>query len=335
MTAKAITSVQADDGSIPWEANRHADPWNHTEAAMGLGAAGEFEAARRAFDWLQATQAADGSWATSYRDGHVLDSASDANFCAYVAVGVHHHFLATGDRDFLQDLWPVVDSALEFALRLQLPTGEICWARDASGLTFPGALLTASACIHMSLSSGLALAVELGQERPNWGLARHRLGNAIRRRPQAFLRKDRYSMDWYYPVLGGAVTGAMAQARLESGWSSFVVDGFGVRCVSDRPWVTTAETCELVLTLRSIGLEREAANLFGWVQGLRTPSGAYWTGCTYPDGQTWPEEMPTWTAGVVLLATGPLAAPPSRMPSRSPACCTTPATTFSWSRPAA
>ena len=38
-TARAIASVQLPDGCIPWEDGRHADPWNHVEAAMALDVA--------------------------------------------------------------------------------------------------------------------------------------------------------------------------------------------------------------------------------------------------------------------------------------------------------
>ena len=56
-------------------------------------------------------------------------------------------------------------------------------------------------------------------------------------------------MDWYYPILGGALRGAQASARIAERWDEFVVDGLGIRCVDDRPWVTGAETCELVMAL--------------------------------------------------------------------------------------
>ena len=42
-------------------------------------------------------------------------------------------------------------------------------------------------------------------------------------------------MDWYYPVLGGAVRGAEAEALLAERWDDFVVPGLGVRCVSTSP----------------------------------------------------------------------------------------------------
>ena len=67
---------------------------------MALTAAGLMEPARRAFDWCRHQQRADGSWPIQLRAGVIEDANSDSNFCAYVAVGVWHHVLVTGDRDF-------------------------------------------------------------------------------------------------------------------------------------------------------------------------------------------------------------------------------------------
>ena len=56
------------------------------------------------------------------------------------------------------------------------------------------------------------------------------------------MTKARYSMDWFYPVLCGAWDGPAAWRRIDRYWKKFVVEGRGVRCVSDQPWVTLAET---------------------------------------------------------------------------------------------
>ena len=79
------------------------------------------------------------------------------------------------------------------------------------------------------------------------------LGHAVACHEEAFADKSRFSMDWYYPVLGGPVRGAAAQARLADRWDEFVVPSVGCRCVADRPWVTGAETAELVHTLAAVG----------------------------------------------------------------------------------
>src|SRR5438552_35412 len=90
-----------------------------------------------------------------------------------------------------------------------------------------------------------AMALSVCGPRPDWELAADQLGHLVARHPEAFADKSRFAMDWYYPVLGGAVRGADADRRVASGWDTFVVPGLGVRCVSDEPWVTAAETCEL------------------------------------------------------------------------------------------
>ena len=116
-------------------------------------------------------------------------------------------------------------------------------------------------------------------------------------------------MDWYYPVLGGAVRGrAGHDAARRSRWHEFVVPGLGVRCVDTDPWVTGAETCELVLALDALGDRERARELFAEAQRLRQSDGGYWTGYVYPRRAcTWPAEHTTYTTASVILAHDALA----------------------------
>ncbi|MDP9068711.1 MAG: prenyltransferase [Actinomycetota bacterium] len=306
-TVQAIGSVQARDGAIPELPGGVTNPWNHVEAAMALDVGGCSDAATRAYEWLARTQQPDGSWAAGYLGSEIVDHTRDSNFSSYVAFGSWHHFLATGDRCFLELMWPVIERALEFTLALQLRTGAIAWARDARGTMWPSALLTSCSCIYMSIRSALLVAAALGRNRPEWELTLATLGKAIRGAGSEFQPKDRFSMDWYYPVLARVVQGAEARLRLNERWESFVIRGRGVRCVSDRPWVTAGETAELVLALWVAGLHVEANMLLEWVQHLREDDGAYWIGATFPDGTVWPRQKPTWGSGAVVLAADALA----------------------------
>ena len=144
-----------------------------------------------------------------------------------------------------------------------------------------GALLTGSSSIYSSLRCAIAAAERLGRERPDWELSLGSLAIAIAHRPERFLDKERWAMDWYYPILGGVLRGHAAEARIASKWDTFVAPGRGVRCVSDQPWITAAETCELVMALDAIGLHDRAHELFGWVQFLRHDDGSYWTGMNF------------------------------------------------------
>lgn len=308
-TVAGIAATQCPDGAIPWFRGHHLDPWDHVEAAMALDVAGERDRAEAAYRWLAEHQNPDGSWYAAYADGdpeEPTDRGRETNFVAYVAVGVWHHYLATGDDAFLDRMWPTVFAAVEFVLGLQRPGGQIGWKREDDGTPVDDALLTGSSSIHHALRCALAIAEHREEPQPDWELAVGLLGHAIRHHPERFLDKDRFSMDWYYPVLGGAVTGAAAKERLEAGWDRFVVPGLGVRCVSDRPWVTGGESCELALALWAMGESDRAVAILQWIQHLRAEDGMYWTGYVYEDDAVWPEERTSWTAGSLLLAVAAL-----------------------------
>lgn len=300
-TAESIATAQESSGAIPWFPGGHTDPWDHVECAMALTAAGRWEEARAAYEWSRHTQRPDGSWPIKTRLGVVEDPNSDSNFCAYIATGVWHHVLCTGDAEFAAVMWPVVRAAIDFVIGLRGPRGEIYWAQGPQG-PLPEALLTGCSSIFHSLRCALALAEYLGMAQPRWEIAAELLGHAIVHHPDAFAEKERYSMDWYYPILTGAIRGAAGSARIDQRWNDFVVEGMGIRCVSDRPWVTGAETCELVLALDAIGQRDRAHRQFAAMQHLRESDGSYWTGLVYSDGKRWPEERTTWTGAVVILA---------------------------------
>ncbi|MFC7343350.1 prenyltransferase [Saccharopolyspora griseoalba] len=300
-TGKAIAAVQLPSGEIPWFPGGHTDPWDHVESAMALSVTGFRAEAERAYDWLRATQRSDGSWPLQVRDGVVEDEGADTNYCAYPAVGVWHHLLITGDAAFAERMWPVVRAAIDFVLGAQHERGEVDWGIGEGGPTGE-ALLSGSASIHQSLRCALALAEHLGRPQPDWADAVGRLGRALREHPEAFTPKTRYSMDWYYPVLGGAVRGEAGRERILARWDDFVVDRLGIRCVDDHPWVTGAETCELVLALDALGESELAHQQLSAMQHLRDPDGSYWTGYVFTDDKRWPVERSSWTAAAVVLA---------------------------------
>ena len=300
-TAEDIADRQEPCGAISWP-DGHTDAWDHVECAMALSVCGLSGPARRAYDWLRATQRADGSWPKRTEAGVVTDAAAESNQTAYVAVGTWHEYQLTGDTAFLAQMWPVVRRAIGFVLDLQLPRGEIVWQRAADGTPARYALLTGCASTYQSLVCAVRLARLAGDPQPRWEQAARRLGHVVACHPGAFADKSRFSMDWYYPVLAGPVRGPAARARLDSGWADFVVPGLGVRCVSDEPWVTGAETCELVMALDAAGDPGRALEVFGEVQHLRDPGGGYWTGWQYENRAHFPAERSSWTAAAMILA---------------------------------
>ena len=306
-TVEFILGVQQTSGEIPWFESGYTDPWDHIEAAMGLTIGGEHAAARLAYKWLAGVQLEDGSWWASYRGDEIDNSKRrETNFIAYIATGVWHHYLITQDHEFLQALWPTIDKAISFVLSMQTEHGEIHWAVDGKGEPKCDALVTGCSSIYKSLECAHNIATTLGEDRTQWLLARTQLGRALRYKPERFDRtwesKERYSMDWFYPVLTGVFPEAESRARLAARWDEFVEPKLGCRCVSDEPWATVAESCELVMALMAAGDHARAVEVYSWLHQWRAGDGSYWTGYQWVEDLLWPDEKPTWTAGAILLA---------------------------------
>ncbi len=307
-TVEYIASVQQADGAIPWFEGSAMDPWDHIESAMGLTIGHRLDEAKRAYTWLLKNQLENGSWLAAYKDGQVEDGTrAESNFVAYVATGVWHYYLVTGDHQFLEDMWPTVHKAISFVLRLQGEQGQIYWCEDTTLGIHEDSLITGCSSIYKSLECAINISTLLGIPSPVWRQARTRLREALTNHPECFDRtwdsKSRFAMDWFYPVLTHVIEGATARRHLRSRWNEFVRPGLGCVCVNDEPWVTVAESCELVMALLSANEYQKAVQLFSWLHQFRDDKdGSYWTGYVYRDKTLWPVEKPTWTAGAILLA---------------------------------
>jgi hypothetical protein len=233
----------------------------------------------------------------------VKEHKLDTNVCAYIATGIWHHWLCTEDRSFISQMWPTVKAALEWVLSMRKPDGTILWAREVEDIPWDYSLLTGSSSIRHALHCGANVAAILDDHQPEWRAAADTIDEHINGDHSVFEPKERWAMDWYYPVLAGAMIGVDASRRLTSHWDSFVIDGHGVRCVSDEDWVTAAETAECSLAHATIGDMDRAKELLAWTRAHRTDSGEYITGIAYPNRVIFPaEERSAYTGAAVILA---------------------------------
>ena len=302
-----ILKVQNQDGSIPWEENKKLDPWDHIEAAMGLSVAGKKEEAESAFLWLKENQLSDGSWYSEYLMSSPVTKRKETNFSAYIATGLWHYYLIFEDKNFLKLMLPTITKSVNFVTSMQTEQGDIYWASEEDKEILDDSLITGSSSIYKSLECASAIFNLLGQSSLQVDISKKNLKNSILNNPERYDRnwesKSRYSMDWYYPILCGIYDDKKSIKDIETKWSKFIVDDMGCKCVEEEPWVTVAESSELVLALVKIGLREEALKIFNSLHQWRdTQDGLYWTGYVYKDKKFWPVEKPTWTAGAVLLA---------------------------------
>ena len=301
-----IIKVQAPDGSISWEKDRKLDPWDHVEAAMGLIIGGKEAEARSAFLWLKENQEEDGSWYAQYNNGIPESQRKESNFTAYIATGLWHNYLVSKDKNLLKEMFSTLDLAMRFVVSLQTDFGDIRWAKENNKI-LDDSLITGCSSIYKSLDCAISIYRILGHDTKSLVKAKELLKTCLLENVERFDRswksKKRYSMDWYYPVMCGVVKGTKAKEKMQSRWDEFVIDGMGCKCVVEEPWVTTAESSELVVALVVIGEVDKAKELFEWLHQWKDPKdNLYWTGYVYTDQKYWPVEKPTWTAAAVLIA---------------------------------
>ncbi len=317
--AAHIARLQEPSGRIPWLETGLWDPWNHSEAAMGLAVAGDIAAARRARDHLIDAQHSDGCWLADMGCAAPMDQANerlvvddvnqvvDTNFCAYPAVFAWRLATLTGERADVTAAAAMVASSAEWLLP-QAIDGLFPW-RACEPEEDPHTierLLTGNASIAMSLVCAARLLDANDQASDHIWDASKVLFSALRAeltQPQGRLTpKPRHAMDWYYPVLTGVLTDAQGRARFAAQWASFVHDTWGCRCVVDEPWATAAETAELAMACARVGLTDDAERLLIALALHADSAGILWMGRQFALDRPWPLDRPTWTAGAAILA---------------------------------
>ena len=306
-----IARCQNKQGAIAWEPNGKVDPWDHVESIMALNLLDFKDEALKGFDWLISTQQQDGSWYSEYQGEKITNLNKETNFCAYISSGALHHFLNFRERSFLEKIWPTLKKSIEFVISGQTDEGDILWARDNNEEWMDDSLLTGCASIFKSLNDFNKIAKTLGYEEFILKEEIKNLKDSITNKPERFDRtwesKARYSMDWYYPVLCGIHSKQDSKKFINERWDEFVVPGLGCKCVSEEPWVTVAESCELILALNKIDEKKAALEIFENISKLIDQKDKlFWTGYVYKDDKFWPIEKPSWTAAAVVLAANSL-----------------------------
>ena len=302
-----IVKCQNSAGAIAWEPDGKIDPWDHTESIMGLNVLGMEVEAKAGFDWLKSSQLPDGSWYSEYRENEVVNFNKETNFTAYISSGALHHFLHFEDNAFLEEIWPFLEKSIDFVLSGQTSEGDILWAKDENDIWMDDSLITGCSSIYKSLRDFTVIAEILGKKKYRLNYELNSLKDALRNKPQRFDRswksKSRYSMDWYYPILCDIFNKEESKEIIKRKWKNFVIPGLGCKCVEEEPWVTIAESCELIMALNKIGELKLAKMIYEDILKLvDREDGLFWTGFVYKDKKYWTVEKPSWTAAAVILA---------------------------------
>ena len=302
-----LDDVQFLSGAIPSNHDGSHDPWDHLEAVMGLSTLGFKNQALNGLHWMVANQNEDGSWYNLYQDEKPLELNKQTNYASYIAVAVWHFYLLNNDVNFLQDFWEPVKKGILFSLSLQNRNGAIAWNIDKSKKIDEDYLLTGCSSIAKSLECAIAICQVLEHKsfELKWRDAHLKLIVALENPAEIFdLKKDRsrFSMDWYYPILGGINSKHRITSLVEMIKTTFWIKGLGIKCVADEPWVTVAETSECSIAFKKIGEDKIALELLLNAIAIVDGQGIPYMGWQFDENIYWPEETPSWTAAACVLA---------------------------------
>ncbi|MEC8218429.1 MAG: hypothetical protein VXZ97_04620 [Pseudomonadota bacterium] len=302
-----IKSIQYKSGAIPSNKDGTHDPWDHIESIMGLNIYKDIEASKSAFNWLTHHQNSDGSWYAKYYKTDAIEKNKPTHFSPYIAVAALHFFRIFKDINFLQSIWSSIELAVNFSVELQQDNGTIPWSINNNSQIENDYLLTGCSSILKSIECGIALSKILNETEniEKWKKAHLLLSNAIQDPDGKFdLIKDRkrFSMDWYYPILSGCLKQDEKSHYINKIFKDFYLDGIGIKCVIEEPWVTVAETSEFILALMCAGYDDEAKRLLFDVINISDEEGIPFMGWQYEQNIFWPEEKPSWTAAALMLS---------------------------------
>ena len=302
-----IKSIQYKSGAIPSNEDGTHDPWDHIESIMGLNIYKDIEASKSAFNWLTHHQNSDGSWYAKYYKTDAIEKNKPTHFSPYIAVAALHFFRIFKDINFLQSIWSSIELAVNFSVELQQDNGTIPWSINNNSQIENDYLLTGCSSILKSIECSIALSKILNKTEniEKWKKAHLLLSNAIQDPDGKFdLIKDRkrFSMDWYYPILSGCLKQDEKSYYINKIFKDFYLDGIGIKCVIEEPWVTVAETSEFILALMCAGYDDEAKRLLFDVLNISDEEGIPFMGWQYEQDIFWPEEKPSWTAAALMLS---------------------------------
>ena len=326
-----ISKGQSKTGFISESPGGGGETWNHFECTMALCLGGDKDAAANALRWPLERLEAEGTLFAVYdAQDQSVNARSEPHHIGYWATALLFYCVHFGEDDLLRQLYQPLRKAVDSTLSQQLQWGAFRWASvtpnqtDAandhaakaqalaslSEHTEDALLISTSSMVHgLECAAVIAERMDDRQSSQRWLDARELAIKAICHHEalfdQTWPSKDRFAMHWYYPVLCNALGGDMQRmrSRLKERWKVFIDHGLGCRCVCDRPWVTVAETCELVMALVRVDMRQEASQLLHWLPSLSNALGVFPMGYAWDDLANWPlGSSPTWTAAAVVLA---------------------------------
>ncbi|MDC0124102.1 hypothetical protein OAI17_02020 [Gammaproteobacteria bacterium] len=283
---------QAENGRISWDEKGKSDPWDHCECLIALAIFEEWDAFDLGIKWFFDNLNDEGCISPEYKNNAPVHDHYESHHAPYIILPLMQAILM-GRDDLLN---PFIKSQIKIIFdqlhEFKDSEGYYFWAKDKKGFS-DNSLITASMSIFLSLKAFDKFS-SIEFDKQVWDSKFNRDG----------VDRSRFSMDFYYPFMCGVKTNKL---DFQSGLKDFYVDGLGIKCVKEEPWVTIAESCECVIAALVVDDYETAQNIFNNILQFKNDNGIFPTGYQYEMDIFWPEENSTWTNAAVIIAAHALA----------------------------
>jgi len=293
-----ILKNQKDNGEILWDDKGKWDFWDHCECLIALSIYEEWDAFRRGLDFCLSKVDQEGLVKSQYVDGKISQDYFEAHHAPYIFLPLLQKYLIDNDINYLLKYRSEIHQIYKGTLKFKDADGYYHWALDQNGL-LDDTLVTSSCSLELSRRAYNKICKLIQDEDcidHDKIISENKLNS--NKFDRGGIDRSRFSMDSYYPILCGSGTKKDAIKTL----NKFYVNGLGIKCVEEEPWVTFAESSECIMALYKIGLKKEARKIFDEVMKHKNSKGYFSTGYQYELGVYWPKEDSTWTNAAVIMA---------------------------------
>ena len=285
-----IISNQSSSGAIFWDEKGKCDPWDHCECLIALAIYEEWEHFWRGVNWFFTNLNEDGLIYAEFQNEKPSKLHYESHHAPYIIMPLIQASLIDKEQNYKKILTNEqllkLENIFEALNDFKDEDGYFYWAKDSNGYS-DNSLITASMSIFLSMvakdKSFPKFNIDMWQEKFN----------------RDGVDRSRFSMDFYYPFLAGIKNNKKEFIDL---LDKYYVKGLGVKCVSEEPWVTFAESSECVISALIHDNEDIAKDIFNDIQQFQNEDGIFPTGYQYDMEIFWPEENSTWTNAAVIIA---------------------------------
>ena len=248
-----IITNQKNDGAICWDEHGKFDAWDHSECLLALAIFEEWDHFDKGLEYVFNNINSEGLIISETIKDKVTKDYYEPHHAAYIFLPLVQKYMIDGDASYIQKYQEKLKLIFEGMMKFRDTDGLFFWALDTKGFA-DNSLITASCSLELSRRAYSFLCKNVLQEEDQEDTNFFNLETFHSSRfNRDGIDRARFSMDSYYPYLidCGDVD------NIDQLLNKFYVEGLGIKCVEEEPWVTIAESSECCIALHKAGKTAE------------------------------------------------------------------------------